>query len=270
MPLIVQSNTSNSVVTNADSYVTLSELREYLVNRGHSNWETLIPLDVTNGVSPIVTGEFTLGVTNTAIALTYDSAVFDADNLPRVGATIRITGFTGIGPFFATVKMSTSTRLEITPLDLSLTVANNQTTDNVTVQVNVSNAENLARRATDWIDRRFDFIGEKTTLTQRLKWPREYASYPDDQYRYYPDTEIPLLVKEAVCIVAEVYRDTTKDIDGVVNFTNVVKKKKIDVIEIEYDSMIQQKYGASSATILNPVYELLRPLTFSRKGLMRS
>ena len=184
--LVVQSNESNSIVLDADSYVTLLELREYLIDRGHTDWVNRIP--VVNGQP---SGDY-------------------------------------------------------------------------------SEAEQYARRATDWIDRHFSFVGVKTELTQRLKWPRKYASYPEESYRYYPHNEIPVLIKEAVCMVAEYYSDSKNDIDGVVSFANVVKKKKIDVVEIEYDSMIQRKFGASSSTILNPIYQLLRPLSFQRKGLMRA
>lgn len=271
MSLIVQANT-NSVVLNADSYVTLSELREYQVNRGYSNWAALIPLSGDHTGTNEVTGTDISLRETLPLAIVSASNAFTGDRQPAVGSSIRIAGFTGVDAFFAQVKSSSNAVIEFDPIEVTVT-SDNAPADGAVVaisQVDLSAAEQFARRATDWIDRRFNFIGEKTELTQRLKWPREYASYPDDQYRYYPDTEIPILVKEAACMVAESYRDTTRDIDGIVNFTNVVKKKTIDVLEIEFDSMIQQKYGASAATVLNPVYELLLPLTYSNKGLMRS
>lgn len=50
------------------------------------------------------------------------------------------------------------------------------------------------------------YQGSRSTSTQALSWPREYAPDPDvslsdltDDYPYYPDTEVPQRVKDAQC-----------------------------------------------------------------------
>lgn len=126
-----------------------------------------------------------------------------------------------------------------------------------------SKKESYIRQATDYIDRNFEFIGQKKTNEQRLKWPRLYA-VDNDGYTV-GDTDAPWQVKEATAIMADLYRQGTYDLNGIVTKDYAVKREKIDVIEIEYDSDIRQQ----GADIVNHVYQLLSGLIASSR-LLRS
>jgi len=115
------------------------------------------------------------------------------------------------------------------------------------------------RKATDWVDRTFNFIGDLATGTQRLKWPRQYAEVEGFTI---PTNMIPWQVAEATAIVADLYRVGTFDMEGIVtNDSSAINKTKVDVIEVGYDTS-KRLLGA---VVPSHVYQLLRPLTNQNK-----
>lgn len=126
-----------------------------------------------------------------------------------------------------------------------------------------SKKESYIRQATDYIDRTFNFIGQKKATSQRLKWPRLYA-VDSDGYTV-GETDAPWQVKEAVAIMADIYQQGTYDLIGVTTKDKTVKREKIDVIEIEYDSEIRTQ----GADVMGHVYQLLSSIT-AGDSLLRS
>lgn len=121
-------------------------------------------------------------------------------------------------------------------------------------------AEVLIRKATNWIDRSFEFIGDKATGTQRLKWPRQYAEVEGFAL---DAATIPWQVGEATAQVADLYRLGTFDLEGIVtNDSASINKTKVDVIEVGYDTSKRLQGGA----ILSNVIEVLRPVTRGNSG----
>lgn len=110
------------------------------------------------------------------------------------------------------------------------------------------------RKATDWIDRSFRFVGTRATETQRLAWPRTGA-YDNDGYLIASD-EIPRQVEEAMYIMADLYRSGTYDFSGILTDDAAVERQKVDVIEIEYDVSAKLRTG----DVPTHVYELLTGL----------
>ena len=125
--------------------------------------------------------------------------------------------------------------------------------------------EILVRKATDWVDRNFSFIGDKATGPQRLKWPRKFAEVEGWELS---STEIPWQVEEATALVADLYRLGTFDLEGIVTDDNAaISMQKVDVITVQYDTA-KRLLGAD---IPSHVYELLRPVTRSTNaGLARA
>lgn len=125
-------------------------------------------------------------------------------------------------------------------------------------------AEALVRRATDYIDRTFDFRGEKATKAQRLKWPRRRARVEGYTLAL---TEIPWQIQEATALIADELRAGNFDDKGIVSKDAAVKRQKVDVIEIEYDTVRRVRLGGDIAT---HVTHLLRPLLASHSALLRA
>lgn len=121
-------------------------------------------------------------------------------------------------------------------------------------------AEVYIRQATDWIDRQFSFIGSKKTVDQRLKWPRDCAY--DAEGRALTDTDAPWQVKEATAIVADLYRQGIA-LDANITDDSSIKKEKVDVIEVEYDTARRVRGGV----IVPSVNLLLADLLSSRTVL---
>lgn len=125
-------------------------------------------------------------------------------------------------------------------------------------------AEVLIRKATDYIDRGWSFIGDKATAAQRLKWPRKYA---DVEGHAIDDTVIPWQIEEATAMIAEMYRVGTIDMEGIVTDKSAaVILTKVDVITTQYDANSRLLGKA----IASHVHELLRPLTSGQAGLLRA
>tara|TARA_R110002126_G_scaffold41547_1_gene120675 strand:+ start:11930 stop:12406 length:477 start_codon:yes stop_codon:yes gene_type:complete len=99
-----------------------------------------------------------------------------------------------------------------------------------------ASADVLILQAMDYLEAQ-NFIGIKTKHDQALQWPR-FRVWIDE----YPvqSTEMPQLLIDAECEIAIAMDNGTSP---VTNITPAVKRKKVDVIEIEY------KDGGASTTI---------------------
>jgi len=123
-----------------------------------------------------------------------------------------------------------------------------------------ADAEVYIRKGTDWVDRNFSFIGDKATGTQRLKWPRKYAEVDGHALS---ESSIPWQVAEATAHAAELYRNGTYDLEGIVtNDSAAISMQKVDVITVQYDSSKRLQ----GADVPSHVYKLLRPVTISTSG----
>lgn len=121
-------------------------------------------------------------------------------------------------------------------------------------------AEKLIRKATDYVDRNWDYIGDVATTTQRLKWPRKYAEVEGNTL---DDSTIPWQIEEATAIIAELYRVGTTDLEGIVtDDAAAVSMQKVDVVTVQYDTSKRLQ----GADVPSHVYKLLRPLTRSVHG----
>ena len=125
-------------------------------------------------------------------------------------------------------------------------------------------AEVLIRKATDYINRKWDFVGDKATAAQRLKWPRKYAMVEGFTL---DENVIPWQVQEATAIVADLLRQGTFDAEGIVtDDTAAIQKQRVDVVEVVYDTAKRLQGGA----IASHVIELLRPVLRGQGGLVRA
>lgn len=113
------------------------------------------------------------------------------------------------------------------------------------------------RKATDWIDRNFEYVGKRKASSQRLKWPRSCA-IDRDGYQV-GDTDAPWQIKEAMAIVADLYRQGTYDLEGIVTSSAAIIREKVDVIEVEYSEGLRQQ----GQDVISHVYQLVMPLTTS-------
>lgn len=121
-------------------------------------------------------------------------------------------------------------------------------------------AEALLRKSTDWVDRNFAFIGDQATGAQRLKWPRKFAEVEGFELS---STDIPWQIKEATAHVAELYRQGTFDLEGVVtNDAAAISMQKVDVIAVQYDTSKRLQ----GADVPSHVYKLVQPLTLNTSG----
>lgn len=121
-----------------------------------------------------------------------------------------------------------------------------------------ANREIYLRKATDWLERNFRFRGERNTSTQRLHFPCINA-YDDDGFLFGTDGA-PTRVKEAMYIMADLYRAGTYDFEGVQTSNDrALKRQKVDVIEVEYDA--GNRFGGADDP--THVFLMLRPYTVS-------
>ena len=81
------------------------------------------------------------------------------------------------------------------------------------------------------------YIGERSTTTQSLAWPRQLAHDPDSPNADYFDSSIvPQRVKDATCELAfQFIKAGTTDL-AALDSNHAVRRKRIDVIETEYDN----------------------------------
>jgi len=119
-------------------------------------------------------------------------------------------------------------------------------------------------KATDYVERNFNWRGDRLTAAQRLHWPASNA-YDDSGYSI-GATDVPWQVQEAVAIVADLYRAGTYDLTGILtDDLAALKRTKVDVIEQEFDTARR----LNGADVLSHVIQLLRPVTLDG-GLKRS
>jgi len=104
-------------------------------------------------------------------------------------------------------------------------------------------------KATDWMSRYYNWPGLPVTPEQLDAWPRTGVFYQDGTE--IASDVVPAAVKRAVAIAADLFRRGFK-LDGERDATGIIKKKKIDVIETEYDTA----YSTSRANPA-PVTEVL-------------
>jgi hypothetical protein len=127
-----------------------------------------------------------------------------------------------------------------------------------------ANKEIYIRKATDWLDRQYYWRGVRATQTQRLGWPRTDA-YDDDDYLF-SATETPFQVKEACAIIADIYRDGTIDMEGIITSdVRSLRRQKVDVIEVEYDPNSRLSGEASIAHVI----KLLKSVTIGSQGRLQ-
>ena len=96
--------------------------------------------------------------------------------------------------------------------------------------------------ATRWLSALF-WIGRRTTDTQALSWPRDFAFDPDSPTnQFFSNTVIPTDVKDATSELAfQFIKSGTTDI-AALDPNRQVKRKKVDVLETEFvDSFAKVK-----------------------------
>ncbi len=110
--------------------------------------------------------------------------------------------------------------------------------------------EQLLRKATDYMTQAYRnrWKGTRVSASQALDWPRNFVEYSDFEaatlngsvliggYYYYPADEVPVEVKNACADLA------LKAIAGDLNadLSQGVVREKIDVIEVQYDTLSPQ------------------------------
>lgn len=101
--------------------------------------------------------------------------------------------------------------------------------------------------------------GLRSTITQALAWPQQYALDPDSPYAYYFDTTtVPQRVKDATMELAlQFVKSGTTDL-AALDSTISIKREKVDVIETEYTEPYQRAQGLER---FPRVWDLVRPLT---------
>jgi len=142
-------------------------------------------------------------------------------------------------------------------------LTHNTTASDAWVALSDAEAEILIRQATDYVDRTWEFIGDKATGTQRLKWPRKYAEVEGFALS---ETDIPWQVEEATALVADLFRIGTYDLQGIVTDDSAaISMTKVDVITVQYDAAKRLLGGA----IPSHVYEILRPVVLGNQGSLK-
>ena len=103
-----------------------------------------------------------------------------------------------------------------------------------------------------------EFVGQRSTSTQALSWPRLWAPNPDAQYwNWYLTTAIPQRVKDATCELAiQFLKAGTTDL-AALDSTNNIARRRVDVLETEY---VQPSQRAKGLGRFPRVLNLLRPL----------
>lgn len=132
--------------------------------------------------------------------------------------------------------------------------ARDSTSSAAWVALDDADGERLIRKATDYIDRGWDYIGSKATAVQRLKWPRIEASV---EGFLLDDSTIPWQVQEATAIIAEMFRVGSYDMEGIItDDAAAVSMQKVDVITVQYETSRRLQ----GKDVPSHVYDLLRPI----------
>lgn len=116
--------------------------------------------------------------------------------------------------------------------------------------IDTPDKEILLRKATDNMQQMYRgrWKGMRVTTTQALDWPRACV-YLDDIGTTIPINEVPLLVKHACAMLA--LKAHTEDLAPDVD--RVVKREKVDTIEIEYGNSVPYKRFRAVDALLAPL-----------------
>jgi hypothetical protein len=128
--------------------------------------------------------------------------------------------------------------------------------------------EQALRKATDYMEEvyRLRWAGSRTTSVQSLSWPRAFVPVPDSPNYFagypgfIPDNVVPLAVAQACAELA--LFSTTGDL--LAEQGQVIKRTKVDVLEVEYDQYSYQGRrfpaidGRLRALFLNDGSKLIR------------
>lgn len=114
--------------------------------------------------------------------------------------------------------------------------------------------------ATRWLSA-LSWRGDRVTDTQALAWPRQWAYDPDNPAQTYYDTdEVPQRVKDATMELAfQFLKAGTTDIAGL-DAQAGIRRKKIDVIETEYDTVRRPTGMQAYPSVLRTIRPLLYPV----------
>jgi len=96
--------------------------------------------------------------------------------------------------------------------------------------VDATDEQNL-RRARQYLDRSYSWLGYKVNSTQRLSWPRTIGEYIDG-YPVQP-TEIPQPIKDAQCEMAYLIQGGADPFETLTGGAVKRKREKVDVVEEE-------------------------------------
>lgn len=127
-----------------------------------------------------------------------------------------------------TVTVGTNVYISVAGADTYWSERNNSTWSAATTAAK----EKALREATQYIDGAYMFIGELTSLTQSLAWPRSGAVITSGNFRDkdFDSDEIPQKIEEACAELAlEALSANLRPAED-----RNVKREKVDVIEVEY------------------------------------
>jgi len=112
--------------------------------------------------------------------------------------------------------------------------------------------ESALRIATDYLDNTFCWLGNRSSSTQALQWPRRNV-YDDRGVEL--SAQVPTAVKVACYELAA--RALSEDIREDISNEDVVEQEKVGPIEVKY------RAGSSSVKSYRKVRDLLKNLTLS-------
>jgi hypothetical protein len=102
------------------------------------------------------------------------------------------------------------------------------------------------------------YIGERADTTQALAWPRQMAHDPDSPNAdFYASTVVPQRVKDATCELAFQFIKAGSTDVAALDANYAVKRKRIDVIETEYDNFQRKDGLARYPSVLRFIKPLL-------------
>ncbi len=102
------------------------------------------------------------------------------------------------------------------------------------------------------------WVGDRVDGTQALSWPRQWAVDPDSPIQdYYDSTVIPQRVKDATMELAfQAVKAGTTDVFAL-DAADGIKRKKIDVLETEYDTVRRSVGMSAYPTVMRTIEPLL-------------
>lgn len=124
--------------------------------------------------------------------------------------------------------------------------------DTTWAALSTENKEIALIKATDYIDKNYTWLGTKNTREQALQWPR--TDVVDANGFDIPSDEVPIEVKNAT-IEAALISGAGNDL---YEATQIVKKEKVDVLEVEY---LENGYIGSFQSKYPLIDDILKSLT---------